>query len=652
MRFFFACCVILLSGIKASTQNVRKLPLHFNSTALHLSVAADGGMALTSRAGEAAVYNPITKQWYKAGINENNEITGPTVDQSNFFNKDTGFISGFIDGDDEDYNIIYHTTNGGKTWKQINFGQSGWVDKAVNLNNGEAWMSVAGSGIAYTKDYGLQWEKINIPEVKQRFTEIFFTPSHSGIIGSLWNYLASTDDNGRNWKQLPTPLDQQRYRKTYSDNRPQFNNVAIWGDFFLVKQEELVFYSRRDSIQWHWLKQYDDFYTDPYNSALYFRKGNTLIQADTALVPLFTYTSSETAFYYTCRDRKLNWVSSTGIGQLQPDNTLVMLPFETSEGPVSQPAIIAYTPKGIIGADGALIFTKKDFEAEWQADITLPLPFKPENVLFTEDERFLACSPGDSLYYIDRNGKLSTVIPLKKLLSDFTAAGISQLTFGDGSNGCFHGYLNSVTYREEGDDYILVETNSQGDENKKRLAGRPEVIDGEEIAKLLSQLPSLFNKDSLPGVQDLGFTESDFEQCRDDIKEFEQAIASGKKKKTAFYMWQNNIDFERLRALLDSIKTLDKKLLNAYLYNLAELWSTTSFTKSIELKNRDGMVLSISSMFCEPNAFYVPWKITLNGYSVSTTHLAVYNFVKAAWPGFLEENDKKAVLHKLLRKLY
>lgn len=652
MRTFIACCVFILSGFKASSQTERKIPFNFKSTILHLSVTADGGMVLTSRVGETAVYNPVSKYWFKAAINDKNDITGPTVDQSNFFNKDTGFISGFIDDEEGNYNLIYYTNNGGHSWKQINFGQNGWVDKTVNLNNGEAWLSVAGSGLAYTKDFGLHWEKIKIPEIKQRFTEIFFNPSHSGIIGSLWNYLACTEDNGRSWKQLPTPLDQQQYRKTNADNRPQFNNVAIWGNYFLVKQEELVFFSRRDSIHWQWLKQYDDFYTDPYNTALYFQKGNTIIKADTALAPLSAHKLTETGFHYTCRNGKLTWVSSTGIGQLLPDNTIVMLPFETSEGPVPQPVIIGYTSKAIFGADGTSIFTKKDYEAEWQADITLPLPFTPVRVVLTEDERFLACSPGDSLYYLNRRGKLLSVITLKEWLNNFTAPGITQLTISDGSNGCFHGYRNKAVYQEDGDDYVRKETDNKGDGNNKSLTGGPAVIDAAELSKLLVQLPALFNKDSLPAVQDLGFTEKDFTQCRKNIREFEQAIATGKKKKTAFYMWQNNIDFERLLSLLDTIKSLDKKRLNVYLSNLTEMWSTTSYTKSIELKNKEGRLLAISSRFYSSNAFYVPWTITLDGYSVSTTHLAVYWFLKRTWPAFLEDDNKVDVLHILLRRLY
>lgn len=651
MRLFIACCVCILVSCKAISQSEKLLPLNFNSYALHLAVAADGGMALTSRAGETGLYNPLSGNWYKASLNGQKAFSGPTVDQANFFNKDTGFISGFINGKDGKYNLIYHTTDGGHNWKHLNFGQDGWVDDAVNLNNGEAWMSVSGSGIAYSRDYGLHWEKFDFPEKKQRFTKVYFNTAHYGIIGSLWNYLATTDDNCRHWKQLPTPLDQKKYRKTNPDERPAFNNVAIWGDYFLVQQEEMVFFSRRDSISWKWLKQYEEFYTDPGNSALYFRKGNTITKAGAALEPLFTHTLNGTAFAYTCRNNKLYWVGSTDIGQLMPDNTVAVVPFTTTDGRMPQPVTIGYNTKGIIGADGNSIYFKKDFEGDWQPDITLPLPFTPEKVMLTANEKFIACN-ADTLYYIDKKGHLLSKITLPVLLASFTTPGITQITFSDGSNGCFHSYRNSIVYEEESGDYYGKEDGSTGSENKSGLKGYPEVIDGMKVSTLLKHLPALFHKDGLASVDELGFTEKDYAQCRSDIKEFEKAVGSGVKKKTAFSMSQNNIDFDRLLALVDSIKALDNKRLNQYLSSLAEMWSTTTFTKSIELKNNEGKILSINSRYYEPNAFYTPWSITIDGFTVSTTHMAVYRFIRDSYPAFFEEKNKVSVLHILLRKMY
>jgi hypothetical protein len=128
---------------------------------------------------------------------------------------------------------------------------------------------------------------LKTPEVKQRFTNIFFNGRHQGIIGSLWNLLAYTGDNCKTWKWLPTPLDQKAYSKTSQNSRPAFDKVAILNDLLLVKQEGLVFYSKKDSTRWIWLKNYDDFYTDGSNTAVYLQTNKGTIVRQTLILILF-----------------------------------------------------------------------------------------------------------------------------------------------------------------------------------------------------------------------------------------------------------------------------------------------------------------------------------------------------------------------------
>ena len=251
------------------------LPLDFQSYAITISVSGDESISMTTRAGEIGLLSSLNDSWRKPAVKEKGSkpVYGLTIDQSNFFNRDTGFISGFF-SNGSGYNIIYHTTDGGISWNPVNFGQSGWVDDAIHLDNGEAWLSVAGSGIAYTNDFGFNWHHLQIPDKKQRFSNIFFNSVKEGLAGSLWNMLAYTTNNGKQWKILPTPLDQAKYRKTNQESRPEFSRVAIYKNYFLVKQEELVFYTVKDSINWILLKDYTDFFTDQSSHSIFFKKGN------------------------------------------------------------------------------------------------------------------------------------------------------------------------------------------------------------------------------------------------------------------------------------------------------------------------------------------------------------------------------------------
>jgi hypothetical protein len=265
-------------------------PLKFYSWGISLGVGRDGSLALATTLGEVGLAGSITGDWRRRDIYDADRIIiGFSIETPCFFNKDTGFVSGSNYSKKQRKGVIFHTTDGAKKWKIVEIGQDGQADDAVYNDNGEAWLGVAGSGIAYSTDYGLTWKKYKIPDAKQRFAHIFFNTNKQGIIGSLWNRIAYTTDNCNSWKYLPTPLDQKKYNKTDKEARPKINRIAIFNNYFLAAQEDMVFYSKRDSINWIWLPEYSDFYTDAINSALFFKTNkDNYVRADENFKPVHT----------------------------------------------------------------------------------------------------------------------------------------------------------------------------------------------------------------------------------------------------------------------------------------------------------------------------------------------------------------------------
>src|SRR5687768_12973608 len=76
------------------------LPLNFSSYAIKLCVANDESLVLTSKAGDVGLANSLRSDWRRAQPKIDEEYLQPTIEQANFFNKDTGFVSGFIHGKD------------------------------------------------------------------------------------------------------------------------------------------------------------------------------------------------------------------------------------------------------------------------------------------------------------------------------------------------------------------------------------------------------------------------------------------------------------------------------------------------------------------------------------------------------------------------
>jgi hypothetical protein len=74
-----------------------------------------------------------------------------------------------------------------------------------------------------------------------------------GLAGALGNQLKRTDDGGRTWTAIATPLDQRATTgavgEVHGDDR--IENVALFGDWLLVQQNERVYASpRADDIRW------------------------------------------------------------------------------------------------------------------------------------------------------------------------------------------------------------------------------------------------------------------------------------------------------------------------------------------------------------------------------------------------------------------
>ncbi|MGO8056297.1 hypothetical protein, partial [Rhizobium leguminosarum] len=74
---------------------------------------------MTTRIGEVGWAGSIKGEWLRRDVTTDNNMLGTTLDQPNFFNKDTGFVSGFINSKSGKYDIIYHTTNGGVKWTPV-----------------------------------------------------------------------------------------------------------------------------------------------------------------------------------------------------------------------------------------------------------------------------------------------------------------------------------------------------------------------------------------------------------------------------------------------------------------------------------------------------------------------------------------------------
>ncbi len=635
----------------ANGQQATKAPLRFQRYALNLNVNASEQLVITTRAGEVAIADQIDGYW----INRNpgtsgNNYSGHTFDQANFFNNDTGIVSGYIQVGGKT-NSIYHTSDRGKTWKVVDMGLDGWVDYAQNLDNGIAWLSVSGKGIAYTEDYGYNWKTLHIPDQKQRYTQIYFNDQKEGLIGSLWNSIAYTDDNCKNWRILPTPLDQKKYTKTNKESRPEIESVTIFKDWIFVNQEGLIFYSDKDSINWIWLKQFDKFYTDAVNSAFFVRNSrNEYFHLDSNLNAFQITKLTDITHSAQCRNGKLFIMSGDNIVKIDKKELLSSSPILTNQPALIQPEIIGYSRGHIIGAIGNKIYHQTEYNQTW--NYLFDLPFKTDDGVMSmvDDDRIIYNSNSDTIVYYTIGSRAIEKRQKSNLLKEFSQSGIQKIYFSKGSRGCFHGYEDVITYQNNDYDFELENEEITGSGFRNGLRGYDDKIDGKLVKQFAMEISEL--QRNVGSLSDLAYTNKDFEKCKDDILAFEKSLGANKKQRqTSFQFQQNNLDFPRMLSLVDSLNTVDSAFLNDQLIPLDAFVSTTTNWIKIELLNNDGNIMSISS-YRFPTTFNYPWIVAIDGYRFQTTNSKINKFITNAYPLLAGKTNRMELLYTLVKAMY
>jgi hypothetical protein len=651
-KLLLLATVILFVG--ANAQHPAKATLQFQSYAFNLDVTAAEQFVITTRAGEVAISDQPGGYWVKRNpLSDkiNMGISSQIYDQANFFNNDTGIVSGFIQLNGKT-NSIYHTANGGKTWKVVDMGLDGWVDDAKHLDNGIAWLSVAGQGIAFTQDYGFTWKSLKIPVKNQRYAQIYFNDKKEGLIGSLWNSIAYTNDNCSTWQILPTPLDQKKYTKTNKESRPELQAVAIFNNWLFVNQEGLIFYSKKDSINWIWLKQFNDLYTDAVNSAFYVKNHrNEYYYLDSNLNIFRIGQLSDNNYSSQCRNGKLFIMTGDKIITLEKDQQISSHGILTDQPKQMQPSGFGYSRGYTMGAIDNKIYYQAGYDQPWIYMFDLPFNTSDGVLSMADDDRIIFDNSTDTIVYYSMSSKAIDKKRKNNLIEEFTKAGIQKVYFSKGSSGCFHNVADVVTYTNNNYDFELEQEQITGAGYNNGLRGYDDIIDGKIVREFAEGLPDLQSNTS--SFAQLSFTDKEFERCKAGILSFQKSLGSKKKiRENTFWFSQNNIDFQRLVALVDSIKIIDSAFLNQQLYQLGNLWSTTTNWIKIELLNTEGKVISISNSYASANAFHFPWTVDIDGYRFTTTNVKINAFIKNVYPTLTDDADRVDVLNTLVKALY
>lgn len=159
-----------------------------------------GDLWLGTRAGYAYTSRDGNWSWEEVEVSERRigpgEFFGDSLTEVRFFDERRGFFAGWIG---EHQNVIWRTSDGGKTWVESRLPQQTfWVYDAQVTADGIAWLVGSSGDLVYSEDYGRSWRPLTRPFESQstRSNTVHFLGDGLGVVGALSDGLALTRDGG------------------------------------------------------------------------------------------------------------------------------------------------------------------------------------------------------------------------------------------------------------------------------------------------------------------------------------------------------------------------------------------------------------------------------------------------------------------------
>lgn len=277
-RLFFLLALLVVLSACISEKDYRG-ELEIYGRVSELSIKPNGQIWLSTAVGNTYHTDSVTGNWKYGSLqlkpkNSDDVFGTPGLDRISFFNNEIGIITGYIsDKSSNKHDKIFRTVNGGKNWNMLSFGGDEWIYDVFVSSHGHAWMGGSGGNLYYSGDFGKTWTNKTPPfNNSTRTSSIFMQDSGFGVVGALHNGIKITQDHGKTWDAIETPLDQKKYKKAksgYSDDR--INKIVLYGDHFIVNQNGYIFYTEVARIDWKAIKGTSlvDFTLDRENDVLY-----------------------------------------------------------------------------------------------------------------------------------------------------------------------------------------------------------------------------------------------------------------------------------------------------------------------------------------------------------------------------------------------
>jgi hypothetical protein len=277
------------------------------------------------------------------------------------------------------------------------------------------------------------------------------------------------------------------------------------------------------------MPEYADFYTDPENSALFFKtsKGD-FVKCDSHLQPLSSFEGIKYTYKATCRNGSLYILGGNKmwddnkLWQINTNDKIIVSPIYTNMATEEiEPNVFERTVNGTFGSIGNRIYITKGYNGKWNYACTLPFATDSGALSLKDTGTILFSRNDDSLFYYGMANAQVERRARKGMLEHFCSKDIQSILFSKGSSGCFDQSSDTMVYELKGERFVLsrkiytggatVDLRDNADEINKRV-----------VEEFVKKIPAIYKKQA--GVGELEFTQQEYDTCKQNIQAFKTVL--------------------------------------------------------------------------------------------------------------------------------
>lgn len=330
---------------------------------------------------------------------------------------------------------------------------------------------------------------------------------------------------------------------------------------------------------------------------------------------------------------------------------------QTSEE-VADVATFEVIGNSYFGFIGNKIYKQESSNGKWEHIVTLPFAADGGRFSMKDRNTIVYLRHDDSLFYYRISDAKLVRKTQKELFNSFCANRIKKIIFSRAGYGDSPPDEDSMVYILDGRQFILAYKSPSTPRHDPFLSDNNIAIDQQVVAEFVKKIPAIYNKRAT--IENMAFTQEEYDTCKRNILAFKTFLESPESEskpryKCAFYEYGKNLNFDKLLALVDTVRTIAPEYLNKFFWEACIRYEKDSWLVSwprVKLVNAKDEVLEIRNGYDEPKTLYFPWGIELKGLYFNCYAFEINAFLNSAFPQFLGDSKRVVLIQELVKDLY